>query len=992
MEEQTTEQRIIKHNYLEIETNILNRFAGYALQTIYLDSLNQNSLKELISEKIASGGGHLPIISNNVTRNLGICERTDSQKAKSIFQSAYNASEDKTKFLRDIILQSDVSCACKLYIFMPNTQRGIIDKRFQISDSDDAHIKELMNELLNMRNKYVGHVSANKELSDINKENINLTLDYIRQLLDKFIPQTKNEQSSYENILDLINLYQKKINAMPCTLSSIKCLLDKEIRDASRLADPLIISHFGNYSPEDDFYYNYDKETKQFYFITRDEIIEFADHLNKNASCSSELKAEDLLEKDNADGIANFNQSSFSPLNSLIQGINIYPTESQLSEIFNSVDVFMVDTSFLLNPKKVYYFRDYIAPELKRRKKLAILTWPTRVELFMLEKREVSKKQRNAKDAHRQYHLMHNLGCIQYGNVINVFESAEKDFMHTFSQNRNTRFAIFTQDPDLMTDIQNSNLCNVLPITVTYCGTSVVFVSNFLDIVKRFAAGNLQEPKMNNHIQNETISITRTDNMSTTQIRQVSSIPKKVINRARVNAHSESSGKNNTAESKTKFYKEDGSIVSLGKQLGIGGEGTVYELSTSLAVKIYHQQMCDDKRYQKVRAMVSANPGIKEICWPIDMIYSEGHQFVGFTMPKINGNEYKTLNETVLQLSKESVRKKLMPKWDRLSLVKTCIAILNMFKQMKKHHIIMGDINPNNILVTYKNADNPKVAAVDADSMQFAGFPCPVGVKDYTSPEIYKRLHTENPEFGKFLRTDEDEQYALANLLFRILMLNISPYNAKDVGSQDEARKNYNFSYRSESNTGADTPDGPYRMIWNNTLSAVKENFTNVFAHTGKSVDTESWLEAFNTYQYSIEKDWYTKDLLPNMYYDKDTPDENGETEWFKYFNCESCGKPTNLPKKNYEDNEKYHFPELCPACRAQLFATRGTDLQTVICDKCGEPMMADKYRRMLHDNEKQNTGYTHYYPYICPRCKEERANSKSKYMKKYRSGGVRNG
>lgn len=993
MEEQTAEQRITTHNYLEIETNILNRFAEYALQTIYIDSLNQDSLKELISVTVARKEEHPPIISNRVTIEMGIKGRMDPQIARNIFQNEYNASESKAKFLNNIILSSDVSCACKLYIFMPPRLRSIIDQRFQISDSDCAHIQEWMHDLIDMRNKYVGHVSVNKELSDINKENINLTLDYVRQLLNKFSPQTKNEQSSSENIFNLLNLYQKKINAVPCTLSSIKSLLDKEIRDASPLVETAIISQFGNYSPEDDFYYNYDPETNKFYFITRDEIIEFANHLNQNASISTDLKAEDISEKDIAADITVFNQSSFAPLPSLLQGSSLTPTRSQLAEILNAVDVFMIDTRFMLSPKKVYYFRDHIAPELKRRKKSALLTWPTRVELFTLEKDETSNKQAQAKDAHRQYHLMHNLGCIQYGDIVNIFESAEKDFMQIFSQHQDTRFAIFTDDRNLMSDIRKSKLCNVLPITVNYGGTSVFFLSGLRDIITRFAKGNTVEAGKSDLVRNHEISQTKAGKMNEHLGMTVPNVLQEFPKPISANALMQSSNIKKNAQSKAIFYTENGNTVRIGRELGSGGEGTVYEVNPSLAAKIYHPQMRDEIRYKKIQAMVSENPDIKEICWPIDMLFTRDHQFVGFTMPKINGDEYKTLNETVLQLSKESVRRKIMPGWDRLSLVKTCIAILKMFDEMRKHHIIMGDINPNNILVTYKNGDNPKVTAVDADSMQFAGFPCPVGVKDYTSPEIYKRLKTDNPEFSTFLRTDEDEQYSLANLLFRILMLNISPYNAKEVGSQDEARKSYNFPYRSGISTGADTPDGPYRMIWNNTLGAVKDNFTNEFTHTGKSIDPEAWLEAFNKYKYSIEKGWHTRELLPNMYYDKDEPDENGETEWFKYFNCESCGKPTNLPKDTYENNEKFHFPQLCPACRTQLFAARGVDLQNVSCDMCGRPMMADRYLRMLHDNEKQNNnGYACYHPYICEHCKAERKNSKSKYMKKYYSGGIRHG
>lgn len=1025
-----------KQYYLDVTDHILNGFAKYVLQTVYIDSLSQDSLKDLVSEQIVKTvkenekegktDEFAAIISNYVTESMGIDRFGDIGESREIFLKKYDETTDKAEFLSKIIMAGDIACACKLYVYMSQELRNSINAHFHITDQQK--IIYTMRGLGKMRNSNVGHHSAATENADISKTDVKSTLIKVETLLDTFKPYSEKEKTVYKPLQDSVSYCQKTIVAPPCTLSSILDLLNEDLRSQQTVTDN-IIDHFGHPSRIDGTYACYDKDKQIFYFTPAEEIQEYVNKLNKNSVGSKALLTKDIAEPNQASESSVFQHSQFVPLNSLLQNVSNRATEGQLSEILNATDVFMADSSFMLNKNRMFFLRDHIAPELKRRKKCLYLTWPTRVELFSLEKDNTSKYQKNAKEAHVQYHFLHNHGSAQYGKVVSAFESAEKDFMQIFTANQNTRFVIFTSDQELVEDICNSQLANVLPVSVNY-SNNVVFISNCLDIVKRFAEGKPQEavnvvstsaqaesqattssaikphteaipqlsgPNLSMEKATKVSPMSHSSNVIKQEAKAVLQPQKVAVSKTATKVKAEVKPNSNklltasqAVEEGAVLYKEDNSTVTLGKILGSGGEGTIFDIGPSLAAKVYHPQMRDDIRYQKIQAMVAAKPGIRELCWPIDLLYAKDHQFVGFTMPKVNGDEYKTLNETVLQLSKESVRKEMMPGWDRLSLVKTCIAILKMFSQMRKYHIIMGDINPNNILVTYHNAIYPEIVAVDTDSMQFAGFPCPVGVKDYTSPEIYKRLKTENPEFSKFLRTDEDEEYALANLLFRILMLNISPYNAKEVGSQDEARKSYNFPYRSENSTGADTPDGPYRMIWNNTLGAIKDNFTKEFTHTGGPVDPETWLDAFNKYKYSIEKGWHTRELLPNMYYDKDKPDENGETEWYKYFNCESCGRPTNMPKTRYKNNEDFHYPQLCPACRTQLLATREADLQTVRCDRCGKPMDADKYLRMLHNYEIQGYGFAKFHPYKCERCKAEKEKQKAKYARRFQSGGVK--
>lgn len=947
MDAVTNERKIIIDYCTQMEKKALNGFASYALTAIYYDSFSQDKLKDLVKETIAKDSDeHPPIISNSATVGIGIKRAMEPEKARSVFQKEYDNSKDKAKFLHDIICQGDIASACKLYVYMPEELRKIINARFAISEYKCKEVRWKMRTLGDMRNDLIGHASADDTYAKITTDKVRQTLDIIEWLLNVFTPKTDAEQAECQKLCKTITRLRNTVESQPCALSSVRAQLLGQLGQNQETDeyDEIIISDLARG--------RYDPDAKVFYFVRPEEIAKFVQKQVRFVGLYKELASESGGAADDVQ----FRQSSFVPLASLSKEIKFFPDENQVNEVFNVADVVLADKRFMLDSKKVFSLRDSIAPKLKAMQKPLLLTWPTRVELFLLEKDESSKEQRAAKTAHNQYHFMHANKLVQYGEIVKTFGSAESNFMQIFTENPETRFVIFTKDPKLLEDINSHRLCNVLPVSIN--GTSVTLWTTYSDIIKRFAAGK-----------------------AVPKARAVSApvIPPKTTVREKP---AQPDTGNLAVEAETTLYKDNGTPVVLGKEIGHGGEGTIFEVDGSLAAKIYYPDMRDATRFQKVKAMVSNNPNIRELCWPIDLLYTKGHMFAGFTMPRVNGKEYKTLNDTVLQLSKESVRKELMLGWDRLSLVKTCLAICRMFEKMKQHDIIMGDINPSNILVTYENAEDPEIVAVDTDSMQFAGYPCPVGVKEYTSPEIYKRLNTENPEFSTFLRNDEDEQYALANLLFRILMLNISPYNAKEVSSQDAARREYKFPYRSESTSGAETPDGPYRMIWNNTYKAVKDNFTSVFTHTGEPLSAGIWAKAFWGYKKQIEEGKYTKELLPNMYFDIEKPDENGDTEWNKYFICESCGRKTNAPRSSYQYNETFHLPQLCPVCKTNLYALKGVETpDDAKCSVCGRPIKIDEFTRLLHDYDPVN------HPYIHPWCRNsDKGNNKHRRFQPRRS------
>lgn len=80
--------------------------------------------------------------------------------------------------------------------------------------------------------------------------------------------------------------------------------------------------------------------------------------------------------------------------------------------------------------------------------------------------------------------------------------------------------------------------------------------------------------------------------------------------------------------------------MRLGKALGQGGEGTIYETSREgLVAKIYFARQLDVQRQEKLRQMVLQDPQIPGLCWPQALLYNTAGDWVGYLMPRAEGRE-----------------------------------------------------------------------------------------------------------------------------------------------------------------------------------------------------------------------------------------------------------------------------------------------------------------------------------------------------------------
>lgn len=401
-----------------------------------------------------------------------------------------------------------------------------------------------------------------------------------------------------------------------------------------------------------------------------------------------------------------------------------------------------------------------------------------------------------------------------------------------------------------------------------------------------------------------------------------------------------------------------GCKVKLGNVLGEpGGEGTVYETDRpGIVAKIYHAERITEFNMNKLQAMKQVSFTNNLICWPRHLLYTNKEQFVGFLMPAAP-KEAVEMALSIYKLAGATIQKKVLPNWDRLSIVQSCISVCKTFDALHKKNIFMGDVNPRNLLVL--PSDPYKVYFVDCDSYQFQEFNCPVGMAEYSSPAYLKRLDVTSGGYAKCARTREDEEFAIASLLFHMLMLGQTPFAAKNNAKIEDAIRDYSFAYKTKDNRGENVPDGPYALIWNNTHPVVRNPMANVFTGT-ETVSAYKWAKVFQTYMESINSGVSTRELLPTRYFDA-----TGKT--FMDFECAGCHNISNKRKEDVLRLQNAKQPILCNTCMRYILPKKHVTA-TIRCNRCNKEYVDTEFEKALQEVGK-----------IC-KCEDCRAKKKNFY------------
>src|SRR5499433_314496 len=225
------------------------------------------------------------------------------------------------------------------------------------------------------------------------------------------------------------------------------------------------------------------------------------------------------------------------------------------------------------------------------------------------------------------------------------------------------------------------------------------------------------------------------------------------------------------------FLTSKSETVRLGRRIGIGAEGEVYEIQdhSDLVAKIYHQPPPPEKAEKLVALSRLGNERLFNLsAWPVDVLRDTPDGAVaGFIMKKISqAEEVHALHSPKSRLQK-------FPDASWAFLIYVAANIARAVAAIHEHGLVVGDLNPKNILVTRKAT----VYLLDVDSFQVSAdgktYRCDGGFPEYTPPEL------QGVAFREVDRRQEHDCFGLAVVIFQLLFMGRHPFSGRYLGAEE---------------------------------------------------------------------------------------------------------------------------------------------------------------------------------------------------------------
>jgi DNA-binding helix-hairpin-helix protein with protein kinase domain len=212
-----------------------------------------------------------------------------------------------------------------------------------------------------------------------------------------------------------------------------------------------------------------------------------------------------------------------------------------------------------------------------------------------------------------------------------------------------------------------------------------------------------------------------------------------------------------------------GGPVRLGRELGRGGEGAVFEIAdhSDFVAKIYHLTPDRNKADKLVAMANGCTDRLRSIsAWPIDTIHdATGGAVRGFVMRRV------ARQKDIHVLYGPKTRLRDYPDATYRFLVHVAANVARAFAVVHEHGHVIGDVNQGGVCVSAQGT----VTLVDCDSFQVRAsqrvFGCDVGIPIYQPPE-FQTLRS----FHGLPRTPNHDTFGLAVLIFQTLFLARHPF------------------------------------------------------------------------------------------------------------------------------------------------------------------------------------------------------------------------
>ncbi|HWG78578.1 MAG TPA: hypothetical protein VN681_02325 [Stellaceae bacterium] len=303
------------------------------------------------------------------------------------------------------------------------------------------------------------------------------------------------------------------------------------------------------------------------------------------------------------------------------------------------------------------------------------------------------------------------------------------------------------------------------------------------------------------------------------------------------------------------LFDASGRALSLGAELGRGGEGSVFALPgrDDLVAKLYHHPPSAEKAAKIVAmAKLGSERLLKLAAWPTSAIHSGGRggPVVGFLMPRIQGHK------PAFNLYSPKLRLQEFPSAGWAFLIHAAANAARAFAVIHDGGHVIGDVNHGNLVV----APDATVKLIDCDSFQVSAgkqrWFCDVGVSTHQPPEFQSLT-----SYKGVARTPNHDNFGLAVIVFQLLFMARHPFSGRYLGSGDmpieRAIRDYRFAYGANALKLQMKPP-PGSLGLDGVTRKVAELFERAFAphgsREGARPKPEEWIAALGELARGLRK------------------------------------------------------------------------------------------------------------------------------------------
>ncbi|MBN2795051.1 MAG: serine/threonine protein kinase [Clostridia bacterium] len=209
---------------------------------------------------------------------------------------------------------------------------------------------------------------------------------------------------------------------------------------------------------------------------------------------------------------------------------------------------------------------------------------------------------------------------------------------------------------------------------------------------------------------------------------------------------------------------KDGTVLTIVKFLGSGGQGEVYEVATPqarLALKWYFVQTGTDKQKNTIKKLVSTGKPDERYLWPIALAEVHGKKSFGYLMP-LRPPQFSNIVDLM--------KRRIEPSFD--AVVTACIQLADSFHKLHEKALCYRDISFGNFFFHGRTGD---ILICDNDNVthtaiQDAGV---LGTPRFMAPEIVR---------GDIKPNIQSDLFSLSVLIFYMLMMH-HPLEGKQEAS-----------------------------------------------------------------------------------------------------------------------------------------------------------------------------------------------------------------